>query len=147
VRVTVVSAEGLGEAARSAARAAALGSLLRRCGDSLGVPARASLTLRLTDDSELAGLNSRFLGVDGPTDVLAFPTGETGRVGDIAISVERALAQAEDGATELRLLAVHGLLHCLGHDHADAAGAAAMTAATRDLLPGQPIPDLDPGGS
>ena len=46
---------------------------------------------------------------------------------------------------ELRLLAVHGLLHCLGHDHADAAGAAAMTAETRRLLPGQQIPELDPG--
>jgi probable rRNA maturation factor len=143
--VTVIGAEGLGEVARSAARAAALGTLLRRCGESLGVPARASLSLRLTDDAELASLNERFRGVEGPTDVLAFPAGEPGRIGDVAISVERALAQAEDGPAELRLLAVHGLLHCLGHDHADADGAAAMTAATRQLLPGQPVPELDPG--
>ena len=146
VRVTVVNAEGLGEAARSAARAASLGPLLRCCGERLGVPARASLSLRLSDDAELAELNGRFLGLEGPTDVLAFPAGEPGRVGDVAISVERALAQAEDGVAELRLLAVHGLLHCLGHDHADAAGAAAMTAATRELLPDQPVPDLDPHG-
>lgn len=146
MRVTVVSAEGLGEAARSAVRAASLGPLLRRCGASLGVAARASLALRLSDDTELAALNLRFRGVEGATDVLAFPAGEPGRVGDVAISVERALAQAEDGIAELRLLSVHGLLHCLGHDHADPAGAEAMTAATRRLLPDQPVPDLDPGG-
>jgi probable rRNA maturation factor len=89
----------------------------------------------------------RFLHVDAPTDVLAFPADDTGRVGDVAISVERALAQdGGDGAQELRLLAVHGLLHCLGHDHARAEDAAAMTAATRALLPGQPVPDLVPAG-
>jgi probable rRNA maturation factor len=145
MRVTVLRAEGLGEACRSAARAADLGRLLRRCGDTLGVSPRASLALRLSDDTELAALSSRFLGLERPTDVLAFPAGEPGRVGDVAISVERALAQAEDGVAELRLLAVHGLLHCLGHDHADAAGAAAMTAATRRLLADQTVPDLGPG--
>jgi probable rRNA maturation factor len=145
VRVTVLSAEDLSEPARSAARVAALAPLLRRCGVSLGVPARASLTVRLTDDAELAGLNARFRGIDSPTDVLAFPAGEPGRVGDVAISVDRALVQAEDGVAELRLLAVHGLLHCLGHDHADPAGAVAMTAETRRLLPGQAVPELDPG--
>jgi probable rRNA maturation factor len=145
VRVTVVGAEGLGEAERAAARAASLAPLLRRCGERLEVSARASLSVRLTDDAELAELNARFRGVEGPTDVLAFPTGEPGHVGDLAISVERALGQADDGVAELRLLAVHGLLHCLGHDHGDPEGAAAMTAETRRLLPDQPVPDLDPG--
>jgi probable rRNA maturation factor len=127
-------------------RRAALAPLLRRSGDALGVSARASLAVRLTDDHELRDLSARFLRIDAPTDVLAFPAGEAGRVGDIAISVERALAQdgAGDGASELRLLAVHGLLHCLGHDHATPVQAAAMTAATRALLPGQDVPDLEP---
>ena len=99
--------------------------------------------MRLTDDAELAELNARFLGVAEPTDVLAFPSDEPGRVGDIAISVERAVAQGGDApADELRLLAVHGLLHCTGHDHATPADAAAMTAATRALLPGQDVPQL-----
>ena len=145
MRVTVVTAEGLGPEARSAARGAALAPLLRRCGESLAVPARASLTVRLTGDAELADLNARFRGVEGATDVLAFPAEEPGHVGDVAISVDRALGQAEDGVAELRLLAVHGLLHCLGHDHADPAGAAEMTAETRRLLPDQAVPALDPG--
>ena len=112
------------------------------------MPARASLAVRLTDDEELRSLNARFLGSDAPTDVLAFPAGEAGRVGDIAISVERAVDQDRDaggdGAAELRLLAVHGLLHCLGHDHAEVSEAASMTEATRALLPDRPVPDLVP---
>jgi probable rRNA maturation factor len=100
--------------------------------------------VRLTGDAELHELNVRFLGTDAPTDVLAFPAGERARVGDVAISVERAMAQAADGAAEMRLLAVHGLLHCLGHDHARRDDAARMTAATRELLPGAEIPELVP---
>jgi probable rRNA maturation factor len=106
--------------------------------------------VRLTDDAELRALNRRFLGMDEPTDVLAFPAAvprerehaDAQRVGDIAISVERALAQADDAVDELRLLSVHGLLHCLGHDHGNRDDAAAMTAATRRLLPDQAVPDL-----
>ncbi|MHB8717365.1 MAG: rRNA maturation RNase YbeY [Candidatus Dormibacteria bacterium] len=140
-RAECVTSAGL----RAAIRRAALGPLLRRCGDELGVPARAVLAVRLTDDAELRALNARFLGTDAPTDVLAFPAGEPGRVGDVAISVERAAAQAAvSDAEELRLLAVHGLLHCLGHDHARSDEAALMTAATRRLLLGQEVPELIP---
>ena len=146
MRVTVLRAEQLDRRSRAAARGAGLGPLLRRCGDALGVPATASLTVRLTDDAELRGLNAGFAATDASTDVLAFPGDEPGYLGDIAVSVERALAQADDGAAELRLLAVHGLLHCLGHDHADPAGAAVMTAATRRLLPDQEVPELVAGG-
>jgi probable rRNA maturation factor len=128
---------------------ARLDLLLRACADELGVPAPATFTLKLTGDQELQELNARFLGEAQPTDVLAFPGDEIGsskgarsRVGDVAISVERALAQSADGPSELRLLAVHGLLHCLGHDHADAASAKKMTSLTRHLLPRQDIPDL-----
>lgn len=145
MRVSIVRDPALPAAHLRALRGAGLGPLLRGCGDALGVPARTGLAVRLTGDAELAALNERFLGVAAPTDVLAFPSGEPGRAGDIAISVERAVAQGgDDPAAELRLLAVHGLLHCLGHDHAGAAEAAAMTAATRRLLPGQAVPDLVP---
>jgi probable rRNA maturation factor len=75
--------------------------------------------------------------------VLAFPGDGKGHVGDIAISVERALAQAPDSpAEELRLLAVHGLLHCCGYDHGDAEQAVKMTQITRKLLPDQNVPEL-----
>jgi len=112
------------------------------------VAPRATLTVRLTDDAELRDLNRRFLGSDEPTDVLAFPGTEDpqlrGRhVGDIAISVERAQAQAaESTVDELRLLAIHGVLHCLGHDHDSASRATAMTEVTRSLLPDQRVPEL-----
>jgi probable rRNA maturation factor len=142
VRVNVIRDPGLSPRLRRAAAEARLGALLRECGDRLDVPVRASLSVRLTDDAELQDLNARFLGIDAPTDVLAFPAGERARVGDVAISVERAVDQAPDGVAEIRLLAVHGLLHCLGHDHALPEPAAAMTAATRMLLPGAEVPDL-----
>jgi rRNA maturation RNase YbeY len=150
MRVSIRRAESATLAAhREAIRRAALGPLLRRSGDALGIAPRASLAVRLTDDEELRALNARFLGTDAATDVLAFPAEEPDRVGDIAISVERAVAQGGDGgdgAEELRLLAVHGLLHCLGHEHAGTAEATAMTAATRALLPDQVVPDLVAAG-
>ena len=143
MRVTLVREPALGREATEAVRAAGLGPLLRRCGDVLGVPARAALAVRLTTDAELRALNRDFRGVDAPTDVLAFPGDERSRVGDVAISVERAIAQAPaDPESELRLLAVHGLLHCLGHDHAEPGEAATMTELTRRLLPDQEIAPL-----
>ena len=103
--------------------------------------------VRLTDDATVRELNARFLDDDHATDVLAFPGGgatlsPAAHMGDVAISIERAMAQSDDGAAELRLLAVHGLLHCLGYDHADRQDAARMTQLTRDMLPEQTIPDL-----
>jgi len=145
MRVTLVRDPELGRDAAEAVRAAGLGPLLRRCGDQLAVPGRAALAVRLTGDAELQSLNRSFRGVDAPTDVLAFPGDARLHVGDVAISVERALAQAADGAAELRLLAVHGLLHCLGHDHAEADEAAEMTDWTRRLLPEQDVPALVTG--
>jgi probable rRNA maturation factor len=118
------------------------------------VPSRAGLTVRLGNDALLRELNQRFLGEDEATDVLSFPGDLTDhvssvsvrradrRVGDVAISVEQAMRQGANPAAELRLLAVHGLLHCLGHDHGEPAGAAQMTALTRLLLPDQTVPEL-----
>lgn len=145
MRVTLLRDPDLGRDATDAVRAAGLAPLLRRCGDALAVPARAALAVRLTSDVELRALNRDFRSVDAPTDVLAFPGDEHLHVGDVAISVERALAQAPDGAAELRLLAVHGLLHCLGHDHAEPDEAAEMTELTRRLLPDQDVPALVTG--
>ena len=141
MRVTVQIDDALDSARRALVRRAGLAVLLRRCGDDLKVPARHDLAVRLTTDEELQRLNLQFAETDSATDVLAFPSpGE--HVGDIAISVPRAIAQSDDPVAELRLLAVHGLLHCLGHDHSEPAEAARMTAETRRLLPDQAIPEL-----
>jgi probable rRNA maturation factor len=76
----------------------------------------------LTGDSELQRLNREFLQHDYPTDVLSFPAGDGGGwLGELAISMERASAQAQQfgHATldELRILMLHGVLHLTGLDH------------------------------
>ncbi|MCA9940546.1 MAG: rRNA maturation RNase YbeY [Anaerolineales bacterium] len=95
----------------------------------------ASLTLLLSDDARLQALNLAFMGYDKPTDVLSFPSGEwltspVVNLGDIAISVPQARRQAAQAghtvAAELQLLVVHGVLHLLGHDHAEPAQKDAM---------------------
>lgn len=76
----------------------------------------------VSGDEELRRLNREFRQQDYPTDVLSFPSeSPVGSLGDIAISVDRARAQAaehgHDLPTEIRILLLHGLLHLLGHDH------------------------------
>ena len=145
MRVTIHRSPTLEAASLALVRDAGLGPLLRSSGDLLGVPTRAGLAVRLPDDDELRRLNRLHAGLDAATAVLAFPGDGREWVGDVAISVERAGAQHPAApAEELRLLAVHGLLHCLGHDHDEPGPAAAMTAETRRLLPGQDVPDLAP---
>jgi probable rRNA maturation factor len=143
--------------------------------DAVGAPSPASIGLILSDDRELAELNAAHLGTAGATDVLSFPLlpppsfppheGATDRgaglasdadftlppgrrphLGDIVISVERAIEQAATGrggqagdvawspADELRLLATHGALHICGWDHAEPAEEAAMRALQARLL-------------
>jgi probable rRNA maturation factor len=79
-------------------------------------------------DAELQKLNREFLQHDYPTDVLSFPSGaQKGFAGEIAISLDRARAQAiEQGHSvdnEIRILMLHGLLHLLGMDHERDRGA------------------------
>ena len=73
----------------------------------------------LTNDAELRRLNLAFLGNDYPTDVLSFP--DPNSLGEIAISVERAEAQAQEFGhariDEIRILMLHGVLHLAGMDH------------------------------
>ena len=84
-------------------------------------PASVSLTLRLVDDDEIRDLNRRYRAVDEATDVLSFPgetTPEGRHLGDVVISVETALARSGTAVQrELQVLALHGILHCLGYDH------------------------------
>lgn len=107
-------------------------------------PSPAALTIRVAGESELRRLNRKFLGHDHVTDVLSFPAREldpeTGRLylGDIALAYPRARAQALRAGhpirAELQLLVVHGVLHLLGHDHADPAGQERMWADQAEII-------------
>ena len=104
----------------------------------------SDLSIILTDDSRLHELNLNYLGVDAPTDVLSFPASETDPetgaryIGDILISVPRAQAQADAAGhpleAEVQLLVVHGVLHLIGHDHAEAEEKARMWKAQAEIL-------------
>lgn len=107
------------------------------------VDSRAGLSVLLTDDVTVRRLNRDFRDEDEVTDVLSFPTGEAipgsgDYLGDIAISVAQAQAQATASGhsleDELTLLTIHGVLHLLGHDHAEAAEKERMWAAQQSLL-------------
>ncbi|MGZ8515036.1 MAG: rRNA maturation RNase YbeY [Candidatus Limnocylindrales bacterium] len=156
--------------------AAMLARAMTRAAEAAGAPSPASIGLILSDDRELASLNAEHLGKHGPTDVLSFPLlppeafpshdggparsqrsagsaaafplppGRRLHLGDVVISVERAIEQASAGrggqtgdvrwspADELRLLAIHGTLHLCGWDHAEPAEEAAMRALEASLL-------------
>ena len=83
--------------------------------------ARGALTLAITSDARVRRLNRQFLGKDYATDVLSFPADELGVLGDVVIALGVARRQAEAAGhslgIELRVLALHGLLHLLGYDH------------------------------
>lgn len=106
--------------------------------------APADLSIALTDDAHIRALNRDYLGHDSPTDVLSFPAGEidpdTGAsyLGDVVISIPRAAAQAREAGhsleAEAQLLVVHGVLHLLGHDHAEAQDKDRMWAAQAEIL-------------
>jgi probable rRNA maturation factor len=91
----------------------------------------------ITGDAELRRLNRKFRAKDQATDVLSFPSG-TGipagsylrsYLGSIAISLQRARAQARDFGhsteDEIRILMLHGILHLTGLDHETDAGRMA----------------------
>ena len=86
------------------------------------------VSILFTDDTTISQLNERYRGIEGPTNVLAFPMSESGvpeddsgMLGDIVVSLDRAVQESEDLGESLeetvyRLL-IHGLLHLLGFDH------------------------------
>jgi probable rRNA maturation factor len=102
------------------------------------------LTVVLTDDIQLQKLNRDYLGIDAATDVLSFPAfesdPETGApyLGDILISMPYAARSAKKAGhgleSEVQLLAVHGVLHLLGYDHAEADEKVRMWKAQAEIL-------------
>lgn len=127
------------------------GTLLANGLSHEGVTGTAEASVSFVDSDTIAGLKAEHLGGDGqPTDVLAFPIDSDvdcdadcdaespmpRLVGDIVICP--GFARANVGSTalddELALLVVHGLLHLLGHDHAEPHDAVGMKAREQVLL-------------
>ncbi|HEY1586412.1 MAG TPA: rRNA maturation RNase YbeY [Polyangia bacterium] len=119
--------------ARRAVKPGTLATLRRLLGRAMraaGVEARA-LALSFSDDDELLALNRQFADEDHATDVLSFPQAAP-LLGDVIISVETAARQAKAAkhslGAELFHLAVHGMVHLLGFDHATKAEERVMFA-------------------
>lgn len=120
--------------------------------------ADSEVELTICGDGEMERLNFDHMGERGPTDVLSFPLHEwsvNGReshlsdddgvsppgpilLGDVVIDLDQALRQAADGdwgvVEELVLLAIHGTLHLLGHDHAELDDEERMRRLEHDVL-------------
>ena len=90
-----------------------------------------TIGISYVDDAEIRRLNRLYRQKDAVTDVLSFASdfaNQTGMLGDVVISFDQAVRQAEEGDIELELadLIVHGMLHVLGFDHEVAEDAARM---------------------
>lgn len=96
----------------------------------------AEINISFVDDESIRQINNEFRNIDKSTDVLSFPMGENGEydvnpengckmLGDVVISVEHAVSQAElfghSNEREIGYLTVHSVLHLLGYDHVDEA--------------------------
>jgi probable rRNA maturation factor len=137
----------------------ALAGLARHVLDEMRVHPLAELSVLLVDKAAMTELHVRWMGEPGPTDVLAFPMdelrppqpggthtehsgGESGEIpgllGDVVIcpqvAAEQAREAAHDAQDEMELLAVHGILHLLGYDHADTEDHAIMFGLQDRLL-------------
>ncbi len=106
--------------------------LVERVLEGEGAEPGAVVELVIVSDRRIAELNKRFLGRLGPTDVLAFPSdprgwppGEPRSLGEVVVSAERAVEQAEERGIaveqEIERLVAHGVLHLLGYDDSTAA--------------------------
>mgnify|MGYP000220811776 CR=1 FL=1 len=118
--------------------------VVEECLDEEDFPYETEVSVLLTDDNEIQELNKNFRGKDAPTDVLSFPAleypkagdfscledlgdeyfnPETGELilGDIVISVDRAMSQAEEYGhsilREIAFLTAHSMFHLMGYDH------------------------------
>jgi probable rRNA maturation factor len=95
--------------------------------------ARGEVSVALVGAARIRALNRRYRGKDAPTDVLSFPGDAPGFLGDIVIAAEVARRQADEAGhalgTEVRVLALHGLLHLLGYDHETDQGQMARLEA------------------
>lgn len=130
------------------------------CVDALECPYETEVSLLLTTDEEIHALNKKFRGIDRATDVLSFPMAdyevpgdfttleeqadafnpETGELllGDIVISKDRVLSQAEEYGhsvkREYAFLIAHSMLHLFGYDHIDEKDRCIMEQKQKDIM-------------
>lgn len=119
--------------------------------DLNGLAEEAEVDVTIVDDEEIHELNRQYRGMDKPTDVLSFALDEGEEdepeliggpeehlYGDIIISAETALRQAEEYGhgleREMTYLAVHGMFHLLGYDHMTEEDKAEMRAKEEEAL-------------
>lgn len=135
--------------------------VVNHCLDYAAFPYEAEVNLTLTDNEGIHAINKEFREIDRPTDVLSFPmlsyttpgdfafldeeesddfnpdTGEA-LLGDIVISVEKVLEQAENYGhsieREYAFLITHSMLHLFGYDHMTEEDAAVMEAKQTEIL-------------
>ena len=113
----------------------------------------ADVSVRIVDEQEMRALNRDYREQDKPTNVLAFPAGDTGFVppgempllGDIvvfaAVGAREAGVQGKPPGPHWSHMLVHGTLHLLGHDHVTDPQAQAMEALERQILDSLGIAD------
>lgn len=109
--------------------------------DKLRIHPQAELSILLVDETTMADYHERFMDLPGPTDVMSFPMDELrapeddeeppmGLLGDIVLCPQVTARQAPDNGRsidgEAEYLLIHGLLHLLGHDHAEPEEKAVM---------------------
>jgi probable rRNA maturation factor len=124
-------------------RAVRAGGLGRWLASLAPARARGGLAIALVSDAHIQKLNRQYRRQNAPTDVLSFPgertenPGADAHLGDIVIATGMARRQARDAGhtyqAELRVLALHGLLHLLGYDHEDPEEAGRMARAEARL--------------
>ncbi|WP_203567126.1 rRNA maturation RNase YbeY [Aestuariimicrobium ganziense] len=115
----------------------------------LRIHPQSELSILLVDEDTMASYHERFLGLPGPTDVMSFPMDELrspgaqddppeGHLGDIvlcpAVTERQASENGRSASEEAEYLLVHGLLHLLGHDHAEPDEKAVMFGLNDQLI-------------
>ncbi len=121
---------------------AALVSVAEFAMHHMGLHEDCDLAISVVDEARMSELHEEWMDLKGPTDVLSFPMDELephspdpGIVGDIVLCPQFAQGQAKNGlAAELHLLTIHGILHCLGYDHAEAIEETVMFELQESIL-------------
>lgn len=123
-------------------------ALVQHCFTALHLAQTVELSIAVVDEEKMARLHMEWMDLPGATDVMSFPMDELrpgtaedlteGTLGDIVlcppVAARQAAAAGHSTEDEYMLLTVHGILHLVGHDHAEDQEREVMFALQRDLL-------------